>query len=435
MNVLVIMFDSLRPDHLGANGHPYVKTPNLDKLANESALFSNFVVEFPITIPSRTALITGNYTFTNRPWMPLRDTDVTIAQRLTEAGYHTCCFTDSPFNKGPKMDRGFCEFYWLPGGKCAPCVNPDRKIDMSGITFSPEQSQIDIDLCRQTLSNRAELTEREGMYFPDITTRAAIDWLENWKGGPFFLWLDYFEPHEPWEPPRPYCDLYDPDYKGRFIPMPSMSPHYLSDEELRHVIALYDGCITQADEQLGKLRAALERLNLWDDTLVVVLSDHGEPFGEHGTIRKFDVPVYDELTKALLIWRDPLEPEGRRVEALVQNVDFAPTLLDRLGIEAHKMNGVSVKPILDGKVNEVREVAHSGAFQVRASVRDKEWKLIDNRGQKELELFNLVDDPMELNNLASKEPERVRKMHRQIWEFGLEWSEILAWRKPASQNY
>lgn len=437
MNVLVVMFDSLRPDHLAFSGHPYVQTPNLDQLAKESTFFENAIAEFPITVPSRTALVTGNYTFTNRKWMPLNDGEITLAQRLQAAGYCTCAFSDTPFSSSANMDRGFNEFHWIPGGKCHPPVNPDRQVDMNDVYFTPQTAQSDIRYYTNSVMNRVEITEHEGIYFPDIITREAVKWLENRpEDKPFLLWLDYFDPHEPWDPPKPYSDMYDPHYNGRFIPMPGIYSKYLSDDELRHIVAQYDGCVTQVDEQFGILRGALERLKLWDDTIVLVISDHGEPFGEHGTIRKFDVPVYDELAKMVFMLRDPVLPAGQRIDALVQNTDLMPTLLRRLGLDVHQMDGVDLNPLIEGKLCTVREYAYSGAFQVRGSIRNVEWKLIDNRGEKETELFNLIDDPLERNNIIDQEPGVARKLHRQLWEFGLEWSGVLAWReKPGTMTH
>lgn len=436
MNVLVVMFDSLRPDHLAFNGHPYVRTPNLDMLAKESTFFENAIAEFPITVPSRTALVTGNYTFTNRPWTPLKEGEVTLAQRLKESGYYTCAFSDTPFSSDANMDRGFDEFHWIPGGKCHPPVNPDRIVDIGGVYFTPETAQSDVRYYTNSVMNRVEITERDGIYFPDIITGEAVKWLDNRpQDKPFLLWLDYFDPHEPWNPPKPYSDMYDSGYTGRYVPMPGMYAKYLNDGELRHIVAQYDGCVTQVDEQFGKLRAALEQMNLWDDTIVVVVSDHGEPFGEHGTIRKFDVPVYDELSKMVFMIRDPKSPDGQRVDGLVQNTDLAPTLLGRLGVEKHPMNGIDLNSLILGEVSDIREYAYSGAFQVRGSIRDKEWKLIDNRGEKEPELFNLVDDPLEKNNLVVAEPNIAKRLHKQLWEFGLEWSGVLAWReKPGTMT-
>lgn len=438
MNVLVLMLDSLRDDFIGCHGHPYIKTPNIDALAAESTDFANTIAEYPITLPSRTALCVGTYTYTNRAWAPLNDGEVTLAQRLQEAGYRTCAFSDTPFHPSSGFGRGFDEFYWVDGGKCHPPINPNRIVSIDGVYLPPDLGPGDRKFFIQTLMNREELLATDGVYFPDRLTREGIKWLEKHAaaGQPFMLWMDYFYPHEPWDPPEPYSKMYDdPDYKGRHVPMPGMHAAFLAPDEIEHLRAMYAGCATQTDEEVGKLKAAMERLGVWDDTIVVLLSDHGEPLGEHGQIRKFDVPVYDELSKMIFMIRDPRNKQGKRVDALVQNTDLMPTLLPMLGIEAHDTDGLDLGPLMRGEVGAVREYAYSGALDVRSSIRTLEWKMIDNHGERENELFNIVDDPFELNNLAGKEPLLRDRLHRRLWEFGLKWSKQRTWRdKPRADD-
>ncbi len=131
MNVLVLMLDSLRPDFLGCGGHDTVRTPHIDEIAARGLFFRNAYAEYPITIPSRTALVSGNYTFTNRPWCPLRGYDMHIAEVLSQAGFRTAAFTDTPFGMNANMDRGFQTFEFVPEGKChkpvaeIECVVPE----------------------------------------------------------------------------------------------------------------------------------------------------------------------------------------------------------------------------------------------------------------------------------------------------------------------
>ncbi|MDO8684926.1 MAG: sulfatase-like hydrolase/transferase [Armatimonadota bacterium] len=438
MNVLVVMFDSLRYDYLAFNGHPYIKTPNFDAFAAESVFFGNAIAEYPITIPSRTAMVTGNYTFPNRTWEPLRDTDVTFLPKLNEAGYHTCAFSDSPFKREAKMDRDFAEFHHYPTGKCHAPINPDRKVSLDNVYFTPDSCEVEVRCYTSSASNRMEMMEREGICSPDIITRDATKWLETHadNDNPFFLWLDYFDPHEPWDPPAPYCDMYDPGYTGKEIPMPALWADRLTPEELRHIRAQYAGCVTQVDNEFGKLRAAMERLGLWDDTIVLLISDHGEPFGEHGTVRKHFVPLYEELCHFVYMIRDPQGSlKGRRIDALVQNTDLAPTLMKRLGLEFSDCDGVDLNPLIRGEVAEVHEAAFLGALQYREAVRTLEWKFIDNRGERENELYNLLNDPEERNNLLSAEPAIAKKLHRMLWEFHIPWAGDWTWRSRPEKGF
>jgi arylsulfatase A-like enzyme len=129
--------------------------------------------------------------------------------------------------------------------------------------------------------------------------------------------------------------------------------------------------------------------------------------------------------------RDPKDTKGKRIDAMVQNTDLLATLLPMLGIEPHENEGVDLRPLMRGEVAAAREYAYSGAFGVRSSIRTDKWKLIDNHGERETELFNIQDDPFELDNLAGKEPVLRDRLHRRLWEFGLKWSRQKTWRdKP-----
>jgi arylsulfatase A-like enzyme len=279
----------------------------------------------------------------------------------------------------------------------------------------------------------------------------AIAWLEkNGRSGPpFLLWLDSFQPHEPWAPPEPYRGLYQDDYRGRFIPLPSgPSVDWMTPRELQHTKGLHMGEVTYTDTHVGRLLTRLDELGLSEDTFVFVVSDHGMPFGEHGTIRKFGVPVYDELAKTVWIMRKPgLVKGGIRVKSLVQTTDFLPTVLELCGMEAPVqhiwfsldgldtpgvIDGASLAPILTGEATSVRDTVYNGAFALRSSIRRGPWKMIDNRGEKPNELFNLDEDPLERDNRHDGMRGLADDLHRELWEFQTRWGSVLAWRdQPA----
>jgi len=445
------MLDSLRPDFIGALSNRKISTPNMDKLVLEGVAFTNAYVEYPLTIPSRTAFLSGCYTFTNRPWCPMRSDDIHIAEHLQAAGYTTAAISDTPFQE-VSCGRGFQEFEFLSVGKCYPTVNPDYIPKTVEAYFPPGKTE-EVHFLKSTLANRKYAYEKYGKACPDLLFDKAAEWLKSWdkKNEKFFLWIDSFTPHEPWCPESPYDKMYQPDYQGRYIPLPAgPESTWMSEEELQHVRNLYKGDITNTDRQIGKILQCLTKLEMLDDTLLVIISDHGEPFGEHGTIRKYWVPVYDELAKFLWIMRCPSHlPEGQRIDALVQNTDFAPTLFTLLGLpylqegqsrkvgltteKREKFEGVSVIPTISGK--KVRDYVYCGAFALHACIRGERWKFIDNEGKKENELYDLKNDPCEKENLIKTEGALARKLHRKLWEFKSKWSVPLSWRdKPAERQ-
>ena len=437
MNLLIISFDSLRPDHLGVNGHPIVSTPNLDRFAREGTVFARTYAEYPITIPSRTAFFCGIYTHTNRPWSTLRSYDRPLAEVLKQAGWRTACLSDAPTGQDLwDFDRGFDEFVYFEDGPCHVPVVEGREPDFGPYSLV-EADVADRESARRFLSqtriNRQWSMETRGYYSPDTMTHAAEQWFDACAGKqPFFLFLDYFDPHEPWDPPEPYLSMYEPDYKGKRYAMPT-GPEidYMTAEELQQVRHLYMGKVTQVDDQLPAIWKKLDEKGLANDTLVVIISDHGEPFGDHGTIRKFGVPLYDELATCLMMMRLPgLIPEGERVTTLTQNVDMMPTLLELLKIdERPDMDGVSLMPIIEGKTDQVRDEAMIGAFGLRTGIVTADgWKFIDNRGDKPNELYNLADDPKELHNCHDERSDLARQLHHRVWEFNSRWAKALSWR-------
>ncbi len=450
MNVLIIMLDSLRPDFLGCGGDNIIKTPHIDKIAAEGIFFDQAYAEYPITIPSRTALVSGNYTFTNRRWRPLCAYDLHIAELLKKEGYTTAAFSDSPFNRAMGMSRGFNTFVQVAGGgKCHPPVT-DKKYKFPEAYFPPGCNE-EKHIYSNTMISRFYAREQyDGKSCPEVLFEQSMEWLEKNQKKPFLLWIDSFEPHEPWCPSPPYDSLY-PGAKNynRYIPLPAgPSSDWMTPEDIEHVLALYRGDITHTDEQVGRVMSKLKKLGLEKDTLVIIISDHGEPFGEHGTIRKYGVPVYEELARMVFIVRKPgLIPPGSRSSTLVGNIDLTPTILDLLNIEpperpdksnlmghelGEKLDGESLTPVFRNEKIQIREAFYCGAFGLRASVRQGEWKFIDHRGEKPNELFNLSEDPKEKINLLEKNKKLAAGLHRRLWEFQARWSASLSWRdRPA----
>jgi arylsulfatase A-like enzyme len=427
------MLDSLRPDFMGCYGNEIVKTHHMDAIAARGMAFSKAYAEYPITVPARTALVSGCYTFTNRPWCPLRSYDMHIAEVLRENGYATAAFSDTPFSTGANMDRGFDAFEWIAVGKCHRPVVEGRDVDISNAYFPLHATEVEKKFYRHTMINREYSMETNGKICPELLFDSAIEWLEENSDKKFFLWIDTFEPHEPWCPVEPYASMYQKDYEGKYIPMPmGPSSDWMTPEDIKHVRALYASEATHTDQQVGALVDKINQLGLLEDTLIILISDHGEPLADHGTIRKYGVPVYDELARIVWIMSKPgFIPEGTMSQALVQNTDFAPTILDMLHIEPpkrYKIDGVSLMPLINREKDSVREYVYNGAFALRSSIINEDWKFIDNQGEKPNELFNRKSDPQEKMNLIGEHPDVAVDLHRKLWDFCSRWAAALSWR-------
>ena len=210
----------------------------------------------------------------------------------------------------------------------------------------------------------------------------------------FFMWIDCFDPHEPWDAPSVYDpDLkcpYDPDYEGKdmFLPIQGHVDGLYTDRELEHIRALYAEKVTMVDKWFGHLMNNIRTLGMEDDTLVILVSDHGSPMGKgehgHGIMRKCRPWPYEELAHIPMIMRGPGLPRNRRVRGFVQSCDVAPTVVDWLGIGVHpSMQGHSLLPLAKGDVEKVREFAIAGYFRYSWSIihwlKDDEKSVADAR--------------------------------------------------------
>jgi len=450
MNILVLMLDSLRADYLGCGGHAEVRTPHIDEVGAEGVILQRAYAEYPITVPARTALVSGCYTWTNRPWCPLRSYDMHIAEVLREHGYATAAFSDTPFSRGSGMERGFEVFEYFDVGKGHRHDEP-IELDISDAYFPPETADNERQFYINTMKGRALAQQRYGKQCPELLFDRALEWLESNEGRPFLLWIDSFEPHEPWAPISPYREMYGTDEHERYIPMPpGPDLDWARPGDVEHIRKLYMGDVTHTDEMVGRVTARMEELGLAEDTLLVIISDHGEPFGEHGTIRKFNVPVYEELARMVWIMRKPgLIPEGLNSTALVQNTDFAPTVLELCSIQQpprkglrgfqeiagkQKLDGQSIVPLLRGEEDWVRGCVFNGAFGLRASIRTDRHKFIDNQGEKGNELYDLEEDPGEQHNIIGQHAQLAEELHRDLWKFRSQWGSALAWRDQPAEG-
>ncbi len=437
MNILLFMLDSLRPDHLGCYGNAEVRTPHMDRLAAEGVVFEAAYAEFPNTIPARTAFVSGAYTFPCRPWQALVPEDLHVAELLAAAGWHTAALSDTPFNNGANMDRGFVEFRHFPMGKCLPPADGRPLVDASDAFMPPGYPEKEVLYYAKTKTNRLLSLEKYGVPPGEFFFAEACRWLEEHRAERFFLWIDSFQPHEPWDAGEPYRSLYQPRFghQDRYLPMP-MAPDpesWMLPGDVEHVRALYKAGVTETDEYVGRVLAKLDDLGLTEDTLVFLLSDHGVPLCEHGLLRKFGYPVYDELARITWVMRLPGRlPAGERIPALVSNVDFLPTLLDLCAgtdpvgtglvpSASLALEGESLVPLMEGRRRSVREMLFLGAYNYRAGVRTETHKFIDNRGEKPNELYDMLEDPGEQRNILGGNEGLGRELHRALWDFHEPW--------------
>lgn len=434
MNVVVIMMDSFRPDHVGAYGSRRCRTPSLDAFAHRATVFEkSFQCTFP-TVPTRADMFTGKAVYPQLGWEPLPRPWPVLAKTLADAGYLTQMVIDTPhpIAHGFYYERGFASYHWVRG----------QESDI--LHADPPDGDVPLPAPAEVLRNPAHLRkahyrnrlrwELERDRFAPRTMSYAMDWLErNRDRGPFFLYVDTFDPHEPWDAPPWYLDLYaDPDFAGRAAdyPLYRRGANYLDDAEVRHLDAMYSAEATMVDRWVGRLLNQINRLGLEPRTIVIVMSDHGFYLGDHGFVGKLNMfadeggpwPKYDALVRTVLMVHLPGQALPAISRALVQPTDLAPSICDLLGVERpDSFTAPSYAPILRGEADHVlREVAVTtdalkpgSKVPQYLAVTDGAWTLHVCPGRATV-LNHTAEDPQQTRNVVADHRDQAQRLLEQL---------------------
>jgi arylsulfatase A-like enzyme len=413
MNVILIILDSLRKDHVGAYGNDQMRTPTLDALAEESLLFTRAYPDAMPTIPARRAIHTGMRTLPFKAqWAPIPQEQPTLAEILKKEGYHTALVTDTHPQFFMNFQRGFDVYRKIRGQE----RDPYR--DASSISEEEIRKRYLIlgegHKARQYLANVQGQRKTEEDWFAPKVFLQAMEMLEGarWRE-PFFLVVDCYDPHEPWDPPEKYTRLYDPDgYEGK-EPLNDNygKDDYLTDRQLLRMRALYSAEVTMADHWLGNFVQRAHELGVMENTLLILLSDHGHALGEHGYTGKPAYALWPELTDIVFLLRHPEGKAARQASDYYASThDVAPTILSLLGIEPPEpMEGQDLSVLLDGKEPRTRHHFTSGYSRYVWS-RDEEYVMFSRNDGTEARLYDVRTDPQQTRDLADEEPETVEKM-------------------------
>ncbi len=425
MNLLLITVDCLRSDHVSFYGYDRITTPNIDELAKESIVFENVISTIPRTHPSFASIFTAKYPHNHGVRFmgnKLSKENLTLAKILQNEGYYTGANAVELNKTG--LDQGFNEF------------NPiSRRI---------------VNKLRRGI--RRIIKPSEKVFPAEEITRDAIKWIAKNKNKNFFLFLHYMGAHWPYQAPPSYENYFDDSQDdhifnnldhGKISRGDLIFNNSLPQSQIRHAIAHYDGCIRYIDSKIKEIIDFLRTEGIFDETILVITADHGESLGENGYYFQHGEFLYDVTLKVPLIIRVP-NYTPRKIDSQISNIDIMPTILDLMKVGySSRFDGRSTLDLINkGDSYTFREYAfsESGRSVFRQnkktkltgikgkwrSIRTRQWKLIciPNEKENEFELYNLLDDPYEANNIYGKEPSVERELKEKLFD----------WMKPEKSD-
>lgn len=466
MNILLITADQWRGECLSLLGHPHVKTPNLDQLASDSMVFKNHFGQAVPCGPSRASMLTGMYMHNHRSYLngtPLDARHTNVALEARKKGYEPALFGYTDTSLDPRT-QDISDGYEgvLPGmdpvskvlGDFEPWLESlkNKGYDVTGgvkAVMSPRKNYLGAEHKGNTFAAPMYSAEDSNTAF---IVDEAIEYLASREDSPWFAHLSFISPHPPFVVPEPYNSMYQEadmplpdrcDTLEQEIAQHPWHKHYvtnqrgtpmtvgsessdnlsLSDQDLRQVKATYYGMISEVDAQVGRLIDYLKETGAYDNTMIVITSDHGENLGDHWAFAKYT--YFDQTFHVPLIVRDPSQAanksRGSIVEAPTESVDIMPTILDAIGLDVPaQCDGRSLLPFSRAKQPEDwREEAHM-EFDIRGAydgegvpplglemkhcmgsiLRGARYKYVYFARLPSL-LFDMQNDPSEFNNLAT----------------------------------
>jgi arylsulfatase A-like enzyme len=415
-NVLVIVIDTLRSDHMSAYGYARATSPNLDRIAREGVLFEKAFAASSWTLPSHASLLTGRYLHEHGAGLNYYNgRDPNIAQALLAEGYRTGAFSANTyfFCRTVGFGAGFLHFEDYFGSWA----------DMASHTFYGHEFF-------RFVSGPLGYQESIGRKQAQAVNREFFRWVDRTPGKPFFAFLNYFDVHDPYQPPQPYRNRFTSlKNPGRFINefVTDSVPH-LTPEQWQGEKDAYDGAIAYVDEQIGELFSDLKARGLAENTLVVITSDHGEEFGDHGLILHGMSLYRQEIQVPLIFWWPGKLPAGVRLGTPVTNVAVPATIMDLVArgkpsafpgpslVQLWKTQAIGSdwpEPLVELAQRPYPLFKkYSIYYGGMKSLIIGHWQYIDQDKSGE-ELYDWEKDPEELHNLAATpEGQRINREFR-----------------------
>ncbi len=410
----MVMFDSLNRHMLPPYGCDWVRAPNFQRLAERAVTFdTSYVCSMPC-MPARRDMHTGRPGFLHRSWGPLEPFDDSVPEILKKARVHTHLATDHYHyfeEGGTNYHTKYTTWEFFRGQEGDPWIGQVEPIPIPGNATGRHAKDDFYPI--QDMKNRSAMQDEE-QHMQSQTFRAGLDFIErNVEADNWFLQIETFDPHEPYFSYQKYKDLY-PDhydnYKGSHFDWPLYKSVENTREEIEHLVHENAALISMCDAKLGEVLDAMDKHDLWDDTLLIVWTDHGFLLGEHDSTGKCWCPFYEEIARTpFFIWDPRSCIRGERRQSLVQpSIDLGPTLLDFFGMQPAKdMLGRNLAPVIKDDA-EVRNAAIFGMHGHQVNITDGRYVYM--RGPKDESnqpLFEYTLSPSHMRNVFS--PEELRR--------------------------
>lgn len=424
-NILLILADQHRQDCIGCYGNPDVKTPNIDLLAQNGTRYDEHYTVYPVCTPSRYSMLSGQYTHQHCAWTnesTLPNGTATFPKILKNNGYSTAAVGKMHFTP-TYQNVGFDTMILSE-------QNGQGRFEDDYHKYLMKNGLVDaIDLTDQVDTHRQDASktyyDHFGAFESDLKcehhstewiTRQALSQIDKWdENGGNLLMVGYIKPHHPFDPPAPYSEMYNPneltilDGYTKDVSELDYENHHgffdhktLSEEKLRRIMANYYGTITQIDDNVGNIVSLLKDKDIYDNTMIIYTSDHGEYLGYHHMLLKGNY-LYEPLAKIPLIIKYPNDNQAQRVNNnLCENIDLSATILSCCKIsQADSMCGID----LSDSQNCREFVFSEGQYGTDAKpnhgymVRSKSYKLLVNGSFSKAMFFDLYSDKTEMVNL------------------------------------
>ncbi|MBF68982.1 MAG: sulfatase [Gammaproteobacteria bacterium] len=406
MKAIVVMYDSLNRHMLSSYGCDWTLTPNVSRLAERAVTFDTHYVGSMPCMPARREMHTGRHNFLHRGWGPWEPFDDSCFWQMSRNGIYTHLVSDH-------------YHYWEDGGmtyhhRYNSWVNVrghegDRwKGEVKDPAIPEHLGRVDRhDLINRKYMQREELTPQARTFAEGLEFLETNHQEDNW-----YLQIETFDPHEPFFTLDEWKNRYNHEWDGPHFDWPKYDRVTESPQAVEHMQYEYAALLTQCDHYLGKVLDAMDRYNLWDDTMLIVMTDHGFLLGEHDWWAKMRMPMYDEIANIpFFVWDPRVGKAGERRKSLTQTIDVAPTLLDYFGIGIPEdMMGVSLRGVVDNDT-PIREYGIYGLFGGHVNVTDGRHVYMRAPGSENGPLYHYTLMPTHMRTPFRKEELRQMTVH------------------------